>query len=89
MSEELMTLVEIDLLSRTSGNGRDVMRLVKTARAAHSLKSENENLRAVFEAARRVLRYYGTHDESFVIAMRELDKECEAVKAADAGNGDV
>ena len=86
-----MPFDEIEALRSEMGMTQRRLRLVETARAAHSLKAENEaleqendKLRAAFGAARRVLRYYGTHEESFVIAMRELDKECEAVKAADA-----
>jgi hypothetical protein len=52
------------------------------------MRQEVEDLRAVFEAARRALRYCGVWKVKFNEAMSQLYLACEAVKAADAGNGD-
>jgi len=146
MSEELMSLEAIEVMERSLGTTPMKARLIKTARAAHSLKEENEflkktlerqtrsyqaglqaaqmvsshkvqvakrlhaesspeivdsereanvllteeneKLRAVYEAARRVLRFYGADDRRRADTFRELDAACEAMKAADVGNGE-
>jgi len=126
MSEELMSLAEIERLKRLidgeSGyKDHSIGLLCKTARAAHSLqerlrtstqalieivgadgpasfedvvkgvatlKEESEKLRAVYEAARRVLRFNGVDNQRTIEAVNDLDDAIEAMKAADVGNGE-
>jgi hypothetical protein len=53
-----------------------------------ALKEENEKLRAVFEAARRVLRFNGVDKVKFIGGLEDLDRACEVMKANDAENGE-
>lgn len=50
--------------------------------------NELERLRAVYEAARRVLRFNGVDLERTIEAVDELDAAIECVKSLDSGQED-
>lgn len=49
-------------------------------------EQENEKLRAVYEAARRVLRFNGVDNQRVIEAIQQMDDACETMKLLDSGN---